>query len=147
MNNIKSRAIARLFLAWLGFVSMLDIKIMKFSPIHQMNHQLHHGQSAHDTQEQEDIALLEKVEKTQAPMYAVVMHNDDYTTMDFVVYVLMEMFNHTLERAIQLMYAIHETGRAMVAIMPYEIGEMKVMQVTELAEQMEYPLLTTLEKQ
>lgn len=94
-----------------------------------------------------DVAVLDKAEQAHAPMYAVVMHNDDYTTMDFVVYVLIEIFHHTPERAVELMYAIHETGRAVVAILPYEIGEMKVAQVTELAEEMEYPLLTTLEKQ
>lgn len=96
---------------------------------------------------QADVAVAEQVGQAFAPLYAVVMHNDDYTTMDFVVYVLVEIFNHTPDRAVELMYAIHETGRAVVAILPYEIGEMRVAQVTELAEEMEYPLLTTLERQ
>lgn len=96
---------------------------------------------------QADVAVAEQVEQAYAPLYAVVMHNDDYTTMDFVVYVLMEIFNHAPDRAVELMYAVHETGRAVVAILPYEIGEMRVAQVTELAEEMEYPLLTTLERQ
>lgn len=94
-----------------------------------------------------DVAVQEQTQLKKPSMYAVIMHNDDYTTMDFVVYVLVEIFQHTLERAVELMYTVHEAGRAVVAILPYEIAEMKVQQVNELAEQMEYPLLTTLEKQ
>ncbi|MFL1731561.1 ATP-dependent Clp protease adaptor ClpS [Moraxella oculi] len=106
-----------------------------------------HGESDQNADEAADLAVLEQAEQAYAPMYAVVMHNDDYTTMDFVVAVLMEVFGHALEQAVELMYVIHEFGRAVVAVMPYDIGEMKVIQVTDLAEKMEYPLLTTLEKQ
>lgn len=97
--------------------------------------------------ETESEVALTTSKLTRAPMYAVVMHNDDYTTMDFVVYVLMDIFNHNVDKAVELMYDIHKLGRAVVAVLPFDIGEMKVLQVTELAEQMEYPLLTTLEKQ
>lgn len=106
--------------------------------------------SIYNTKEHEaesDVALETVSESVRAPMYAVVMHNDNYTTMDFVVYVLVEIFDHGIDRAVELMYQIHESGRAVVAILSFEIGEMKILQVNELAEQMEYPLLTTLEKQ
>ncbi|WP_228143735.1 ATP-dependent Clp protease adaptor ClpS [Moraxella pluranimalium] len=79
-------------------------------------------------------------------MYAVVMHNDNYTTMEFVVFVLVEIFEHDMDEAYRLMMQIHETGRAVVAILPFDIAEMKVDEVNELAEQEEYPLLTTIEK-
>lgn len=100
-----------------------------------------------DDQTQSDVAVETVLVHDDVPMYAVVMHNDNYTTMDFVVYVLTQIFNHNLDQAVQLMYKIHESGRAIVAVLPYDIGEMKILQVNELAEQFEYPLLTTLEKQ
>lgn len=114
-----------------------------------MTNQDYHSGASGDTEHevQSDVALADEMVHAHAPMYAVIMHNDDYTTMDFVVYVLVEIFQHTLERAVELMYTVHEAGRAVVAILPYEIAEMKVQQVNELAEQMEYPLLTTLKKQ
>lgn len=98
-------------------------------------------------QVQSDVITKPK-ESTQHPqLYAVIMHNDNYTTMDFVVYVLMEIFDHTMDKAMDLMMQIHTTGQAVVALLPYQIAEMKADEVTELAEQEEFPLLVTLQKQ
>ncbi|WII95910.1 ATP-dependent Clp protease adaptor ClpS [Moraxella haemolytica] len=97
-----------------------------------------------------DVALDEitdvATERLEPLLYSVVLHNDDYTTMDFVVHVLVDVFGHTLDKAVELMYCVHEKGRAVVAVLPYDIAEMRVAQVTELAEALEYPLLATLEK-
>lgn len=110
--------------------------------------QVRPSDASHDTAS--DVAvdemIEEEIEQAEPPLYSVVMHNDDYTTMDFVVYVLVNVFGHTLDKSVELMYAVHETGRAVVAILPHQIAEMRVAQVNELAEEMEYPLLITLEK-
>lgn len=93
-----------------------------------------------------DVAVQEQTQLKKPSMYAVIMHNDDYTTMEFVVYVLVEIFDHDIDAAYRLMMQIHHEGRAVVAILPFDIAEMKVDEVNELAEQEQYPLLTTIEK-
>lgn len=99
----------------------------------------------HDTDS--DVAVISQVQtQVRRPsMYAVVMHNDNYTTMEFVMYVLMDIFEHNAEQAYQLMMKVHQTGRAVVATLPFEIAEMKVEEVDLLAEEENYPLLTTIE--
>lgn len=94
---------------------------------------------------QGDVALAQKQQLATPKLYAVVMHNDNYTTMDFVVYVLMEIFAHDEAAAVRLMLQIHEQGQAIVAKLPFEIAEMKADEVTELAEEENFPLLTTVE--
>ncbi|OOS07741.1 ATP-dependent Clp protease adaptor protein ClpS [Moraxella cuniculi DSM 21768] len=79
-------------------------------------------------------------------LYAVIMHNDDYTTMDFVVFLLNAVFDKPIEQAYQLMMQIHQTGRAVVAVLPYEIAEMKVDEATSLAEQEQFPLFISIEQ-
>lgn len=92
-----------------------------------------------------DVITKSQTHVQHPKLYAVVMHNDNYTTMDFVVYVLMEVFEHSLDEAFELMMQIHHAGRAVVATLPYDIAEMKVDEVTMLAEQEQFPLLTTIE--
>lgn len=94
-----------------------------------------------------DVITKKKAEVRLPDLYAVIMHNDHYTTMDFVVYVLVEIFDHPIQRAMDLMMQVHQTGQATVAVLPYQIAEMKIDEVTQLAEQEEYPLLLTLQKQ
>lgn len=93
-----------------------------------------------------DVAVQEQTKIKKPSLYAVTMHNDDYTTMEFVVYVLVEIFDHDIEQAYRLTMQIHQAGKAVVATLPFEIAEMKVDEVNELAEQEQYPLLTTIEK-
>jgi len=73
-------------------------------------------------------------------LYRVVLLNDDYTTMEFVVYVLQSVFHKSLEEATQLMLAIHHEGRGIAGIYPYEVAEMKALTVLEMARHHEYPL-------
>lgn len=94
----------------------------------------------------DDVAIQEQTQIKKPSMYAVIMHNDDYTTMEFVVYVLVGIFDHDIDTAYRLMMQIHHDGRAVVATLPFDIAEMKVDEVNELAEQEQYPLLTTIEK-
>lgn len=92
-----------------------------------------------------DVITQSQTALQHPKLYAVVMHNDNYTTMDFVVFVLMAVFEHSLDEAYELMMQIHHSGRAVVATLPFDIAEMKVDEVTALAEQEQFPLMTTIE--
>lgn len=87
------------------------------------------------------------VKLAKPPMYAIIMHNDDYTTMEFVVWVLVSVLNLPMNVAYERMMSIHQDGQAVVATLPKEVAEMKAQQIRQLAEQQEYPLLVTLQKQ
>lgn len=85
--------------------------------------------------------------KTKKPsMYKVLMLNDDYTPMDFVVFVLEQLFNKSREEATRIMLHVHQRGVGICGVYPYEIAETKVTQVMDLARQEQHPLQCTLEK-
>jgi ATP-dependent Clp protease adaptor protein ClpS len=79
------------------------------------------------------------------PMYKVLLHNDDYTTMEFVVHVLETVFGHPPPAATRIMLSIHHRGVGVAGVFPYEIAETKAMKVMEMAREAEYPLLCTVE--
>ncbi|MCB1049459.1 MAG: ATP-dependent Clp protease adapter ClpS [Acidobacteria bacterium] len=91
--------------------------------------------------------VLEKQEtRTARPkLYRVILLNDDYTTMEFVVFVLESVFHKNAEEATQLMLQIHHSGRGIAGVYTYEIAEMKALTVIEMARQNEYPLQAILE--
>jgi ATP-dependent Clp protease adaptor protein ClpS len=80
------------------------------------------------------------------PMYKVLLNNDDYTPMDFVIEVLMRFFNLDAEKAQQIMLSVHYRGRAVCGIYTAEIAETKVMQVTRYAREHQHPLMCTMEQ-
>lgn len=95
----------------------------------------------------EEAALAESREKVEEPpLYKVLLHNDDYTTMDFVVLVLANVFNLDEETAIQVMLNVHFRGAGVAGIYTYEVAEMKVDRATALAREHEFPLLCTIEE-
>lgn len=81
------------------------------------------------------------------PMYKVILHNDDYTTMDFVVKILMDVFGKSLEKATQMMLNIHNRGREVCGVYPRQIAETKVETVHSLAANQGFPLRSTMEKE
>ena len=86
--------------------------------------------------------------KTRKPsMYRVVMLNDDYTPMEFVVHVLERFFSKTHEEAMQIMLHVHQKGVGVCGVFTYEVAETKVTQVMDLAQQHQHPLQCTLEKE
>jgi len=96
--------------------------------------------------ELDEAPVAESNEKTEEPpLFKVLLHNDDYTTMEFVVWVLESVFNMTEEQAIQVMLNVHITGVGVAGIYTFEVAEMKVEKTTALAREQEYPLLATLE--
>jgi ATP-dependent Clp protease adaptor protein ClpS len=86
--------------------------------------------------------------KTQRPaMYKVLMLNDDYTPMEFVVVVLQKFFHKDRDAATQIMLQIHREGVGVCGVFTYEVAETKVNQVMDFARQHEHPLQCTLEKE
>ncbi len=101
-----------------------------------------------EPEEVSDVEVsLADPELKRPSLYAVVMYNDDYTPMDFVVEILQNYFNHHLEKAVEIMLTIHHQGKAIVGIYPKDIAETKSIQANHLAQQAEYPLLTMVEPQ
>ncbi len=92
-----------------------------------------------DEEIESDIALDEP------PMYRVVLHNDDYTTMEFVVHVLKTIFHKSEQESERIMLAVHEQGRGVCGVYTREIAQTKVEQVKRLAKQNQFPLLATYE--
>ncbi len=81
----------------------------------------------------------------QPPMFRVLLHNDDYTTREFVVWVLQTVFNRAEVEAVQIMLHVHHNGVGVAGVYPFDVAEAKVRKTSELAEQNEFPLLTTME--
>ncbi|GAB3486358.1 ATP-dependent Clp protease adapter ClpS [Azotobacter salinestris] len=80
------------------------------------------------------------------PMYKVVMFNDDYTPMDFVVEVLEKFFNLNRELATKVMLTVHTEGRAVCGMFTRDVAETKAMQVNQYARECQHPLLCEIEK-
>lgn len=103
---------------------------------------------ADDPRELNGSELLEdiRVELKEPEMWKVVLLNDDYTPRDFVVEILVSVFHKQPIEATKIMLDVHNKGRGMVGIYPYDIGRTKIAQVTLLAREREFPLKTILEK-
>ena len=82
----------------------------------------------------------------EPPMYKVLLHNDDYTTMEFVVELLMHVFHKNFEDATRVMLNVHKTGIGVCGVYTYEIAETKVEVTHELAKERGFPLKSSLEK-
>lgn len=90
--------------------------------------------------------VLERKPKTKRPkMHRVLLHNDDFTTMEFVIWVLREVFHKSESQATHLMLTIHHKGLGVAGVFTLDLAETKVAQVTELAREHGMPLLTTTE--
>lgn len=92
-------------------------------------------------------ASVQIIPKIDTPkMFSVVLLNDDYTPMDFVVLTLKRFFNKTEDEAIKVMLDVHQKGSGVAGIYTLEVGEMKVMQTNQFAQMNQYPLKSTLEE-
>jgi len=95
----------------------------------------------------EETETIEEFETAEPPFYRVLLHNDDYTTMEFVVKVLMEIFHKNEEEAINIMFHVHHNGIGVAGIYTKEIAETKLYLTTEMARENGFPLLVTMEKE
>ncbi len=94
----------------------------------------------------ESTATKERDEVKEPDQYRVLLHNDDYTTMEFVVEVLVIVFQKEFDVALQLMLAVHQKGRADVGVYTFDIANTKVETVHRMAEEREFPLRCTMER-
>lgn len=103
--------------------------------------------SSFDAPENPGLAAeLDRPRLKPPPRYKVVMLNDDYTPMEFVVEVLQQYFHHPHDKAVQIMLQVHTRGRAVAGVFPAEIAETKVAQVNTHARRHQHPLLTVMEE-
>jgi len=93
-------------------------------------------------EEELDFAL----ELEEPKMFKVLLHNDDYTSMDFVVEILVEIFHKSLEEAEKITIEIHEKNVGVCGVYTFEIAQTKTQQVKRKAKQNHFPLLATLEE-
>lgn len=93
----------------------------------------------------EDLALRERKETRRPRLYKVLLHNDDFTTMDFVIEVLVRYFRKSRVEATRIMLEVHHRGIGVAGIFTYEVAETKVAQVTAEARQHGMPLKCTVD--
>ena len=101
------------------------------------------SQDNHD----DGLALEEaKPKLKRPPLYKVLVLNDDYTPMEFVVYILQAFFGMSPETATQVMLHVHTRGKGVCGVFPFEIAETKVAQVNDHSRKHQHPLLCTMEE-
>ena len=94
------------------------------------------------------VVMERRTQRTDPPrMYQVVMLNDDYTPMEFVVHVLERFFGTNHAQAVEIMLTVHRKGLAVVGVFSFEIAETKVTQVMDFARRHQHPLQCTMEKE
>lgn len=98
-------------------------------------------------EQQSDTTTKQRTDNQEPPMYKVLIHNDDYTSMEFVVAVLMQIFDKPQPDATEIMISVHESGIGVAGVYTREISETKVEIVHQLAEQNEFPLRCSMEKE
>jgi ATP-dependent Clp protease adaptor protein ClpS len=104
------------------------------------------GQKDKVSTPQGETATQTRPRAVQPPMFKVLLHNDDYTTMEFVVHVLQKFFQKSMEEATQIMLHVHHKGMGICGLYPFEIAETKVSQVVDYARKNDYPLQCTMEE-
>jgi ATP-dependent Clp protease adaptor protein ClpS len=98
-----------------------------------------------DFEREEAVVTESKPRLKKPPLYKVLLHNDDYTSMEFVVFILRTIFQRSEVDAVRIMLHVHNQGVGVAGVYTYEIGEAKIAKVTTLARQEEFPLLCSLE--
>ena len=92
-----------------------------------------------------DLAVVERPKTKKPRRYQVVLHNDDYTTMEFVVHVLMKFFHKSETEATQIMLHVHHRGYGVVGLFTRDVAESKAVQVSDYAKDHGHPLKCTAE--
>lgn len=104
------------------------------------------GDKDRDAEGGPGVVVKARPKVKKPPMYKVLMLNDDYTPMEFVVHVLERFFNKGNEEATRIMLHVHQRGVGVCGVFTYEVAETKVMQVMDLARKNQHPLQCTMEK-
>ena len=94
-----------------------------------------------------DVVTESETKLEKPKLFKVLLHNDNFTTMDFVVFVLEYVFNRTGPEALSIMLKVHNEGLGLAGVYPYEVATMKSEKAMNLAKAREYPLLCTVEEE
>jgi ATP-dependent Clp protease adaptor protein ClpS len=95
--------------------------------------------------EQRGVAVKDRAKTKRPKLYKVLLHNDDFTTMEFVIDVLIKFFTKTRTEATRIMLLVHHTGHGVAGVYTHEIAETKITLVAQYAERHEHPLRITME--
>ena len=98
------------------------------------------------TDSRDETRTLTRSRVTPPPLYRVLLHNDDYTPMDFVVSILRDIFHKDEIEAVRIMLHVHKRGIGVAGVFPYQIAETNVAKVRRRAEAEGHPLLCTMEE-
>lgn len=98
-------------------------------------------------QSDENVAEKEKLKTEEPSLYRVILLNDDYTTMEFVIHVLETVFHKPLPEATRIMLNVHKKGAGLCGVYTREIAETKVVEVHAMAAENQFPLKCTMEKE
>ncbi len=98
-----------------------------------------------DREREGGLVLQERPKTKKPPLYKVLLHNDDYTTKEFVVMILQQVFHHSETEANRIMMHVHNTGIGVAGIFPFEVAETKAEKTMAIARRFEYPLQCSLE--
>ena len=104
------------------------------------------GGRENDSDRRGDVAVKERQETKKPQMWKVLLHNDDYTSMEFVVWVLMTVFRLDPEESTRVMLRVHQNGIGVAGVFTREIAETKVRKVSGLARSHQFPLMCTTEE-
>ena len=98
--------------------------------------------------DRDEAVLTESETRLEKPkLFKVVLHNDDFTTMDFVIFILRTVFHRSEIDSVTIMMKVHQEGIGIAGIYPYEIAQMKSEKANDLSRTHEYPLLCTVEEE
>jgi ATP-dependent Clp protease adaptor protein ClpS len=103
------------------------------------------GRTRRDGERQTGLVLDERTRTKKPPMYKVLLHNDDYTTREFVVWVLQTVFHKNEDEATAIMSHVHNNGVGVAGVYTFEVAETKVTKTLNLAKSQQYPLQLTIE--
>ena len=121
-------------ITWIGDVDLLDLYAHKLS-------------DDKNDEGDADVLVKPKTRTKRPPLYKVLLLNDDYTPMEFVVIVLERFFGLNHAQAFEIMLTVHKKGVAVVGVFSHEIAETKVAQVMDYARRHQHPLQCTMEKE
>lgn len=123
---------------------MKDLDSILFSPLMMADPPEKGGEG--DSDEERGVATKTRPKTKKPSMYRVLLMNDDYTPMEFVIDVLMKVFNKSAEDATRIMLNVHKNGIGVCGVFTFEIAETKVTQVMNAAKRAQHPLQCTMEK-
>lgn len=126
---------------------MVD-QIQSLSPYKTAHRQLKCSVGSHNNTESDDTGLITvkaRPKLKKPPMYKVVMLNDDYTPMEFVVHILQKFFGMDFEKAAQVMLAVHTSGSAVCGVYTQDVAQTKSDMVNDYAQHHQHPLISKIE--